>query len=547
MRLRRRPEVYDDRRAARALAVHSAKRAMRPGLLWGIVFGGLIASASTTYVKSFPTQASRQAFAAATNGNAGFAALFGPLRRVDTVAGYTAYKVGFTVIVIGAVWGLFIATKLLRGEEESGRWELFLAGATTRRRATLQASTGLLAGAVVVWLTTAAIAVPTGTSSQVQIASSASIFFVTALVSAAVMFMAVGLLTSQLASTRHDANLYGGAVIAGAYVVRMVADSDASLAWLRWASPFGWIENMHGLTGSQALPFIPVVSFIVAVVWSSFAIAGARDAGASVLAGRDTAKPHTLLLGGQFGLSLRLTRGVVIAWTLILAAVGGVFGLVTVAAGKLLRASPAINRAFGRLGTQRQGAVIYLGAVFLIVAVLIAVAVAGQIAAIRTEESTGHLENLLVRPVRRTSWLASRVAISVVLIAVAGVVAGIAAWAGAASQHAGLGFVELLKAGINVTPLAVVILGAGVLTFAIVPRAAIFVTYGLIVWSFVVDLIAALFNSNHWLKDTSPISHITPAPAAAPNWAAVGVLVAIGLVACAIGVVLFARRDLASA
>jgi ABC-2 type transport system permease protein len=304
---------------------------------------------------------------------------------------------------------------------------------------------------------------------------------------------------------------------------------------------------MHVLTGSNAWPFVPIVAFLVLVGAAFYKIASARDAGASVFAGRDTASPHTFLLGGQLGLSVRLTRGGVIAWSTIIAAVGVVFGLVTVAAGKLLKASPAIDRAFGRLGAARQGAVIYLGAVFILVAVLIAVAVAGQISAIRNEESSGHLENLLVRPVRRSSWLVSRVAIAVVLIAVAGVLAGVAAWAGAASQHAGLGLVELVKAGINVTPPAVVILGAGVLAFALAPRAAVFVVYGLIVWSFVVDLVAALFNSNHWLRDTSPISHITPAPAAAPNWTSALILVAIGLAACALGVYAFGRRDVIGA
>ncbi len=546
MRIRRR-DVYGEGRAARALTLNSAKRALRPGVLWGLVFGALVWSSATTYVKAFPTRASRLTLAASMRGNSGFAALFGPLRRVDTVAGYTAYKVGYTIIIIGAIWGLFIATKLLRGEEESGRWELFLSGATTRRHATLQACIGLLAGATGVWLTTVILAVPAGATKSAGIASSAMLFFVTALVSVVVMFMAVGLLMSQLATTRHDANLFGGAVIAAAYVIRMVADSDASLSWLRWASPFGWIENTHLLTGSRGVAFLPIVWFVVILVAVSYGLASARDAGASLLAGRDTGKPHTLFLGSQAGLSVRLARGAVIAWTTIFAAVGVVFGLVTVSAGRLLRASPGMNRAFGRLGAVRQGAVIYLGAVFLIVAILIAVAVAGQISSIRSEESTGHLDNLLVRPVRRSSWLLSRVVIGIVLIALAGVVAGIAAWAGSASQHAGLGLVELLEAGINVTPPAVVVLGVGVLAFAIVPRAAVMVAYGLIVWSFVVDLVAALFNGNHWLKDTSPLSHVTPAPAAAPNWESAAILVLIGLATCAIGVAIFSRRDLVSA
>ena len=37
-----------------------------------------------------------------------------------------------TLMVLGAVWGLLTSTRLLRGEEDAGRWELLLAGQTTR-------------------------------------------------------------------------------------------------------------------------------------------------------------------------------------------------------------------------------------------------------------------------------------------------------------------------------------------------------------------------------------------------------------------------------
>ena len=51
-------------------------------------------------------------------------------------------------MLLGAVWGLLTSTRLLRGEEDGGRWELLLAGRTTRRRAAAQALAGLGAGAV---------------------------------------------------------------------------------------------------------------------------------------------------------------------------------------------------------------------------------------------------------------------------------------------------------------------------------------------------------------------------------------------------------------
>jgi ABC-2 type transport system permease protein len=113
------------------VAVTTARRAARQGALWGLVFGATIAASASAYAGLFPTGAARVEMARSFQGNAAWAALFGPLHRLDTVAGYTAYKSGMTVIILGAIWGLLIATRSLRGEEDAGRWELFLSGQTT--------------------------------------------------------------------------------------------------------------------------------------------------------------------------------------------------------------------------------------------------------------------------------------------------------------------------------------------------------------------------------------------------------------------------------
>ncbi len=85
------------------------------------------------------------------------------------------------------------------------------------------------------------------------------------------------------------------------------------------------------------------------------------------------------------------------------------------------------------------------------------------------------------------------------------------------------------------------------LAFGLWPRGAIGVVYGLVVWSFVVETIAAAFDSNHWLRDTSPLLNIAPVPAADPNWTAAGWLIGLGLLAAALGVAAFGRRDLVGA
>jgi ABC-2 type transport system permease protein len=463
------------------------------------------------------------------------------------VAGYTFYKTGMTVIILGAIWGLLLATRVLRGDEDAGRWELFLSGRTTRERAAAQAVIGLGIGLVALWVVTFALTAATGRSPDVSIGTSASSFFVSALLSAAAMFMAIGAFVSELAATRKDANLIGAVVLAGSYVVRMVADSDASIAWLRWASPIGWIEEAKPLTGSRPIAFIPIVALIAVLVAAAIIIASKRDLGASALASRDRSKPRTLLLGGQAGLTIRLTRPVIAAWLVAMVMTGIVFGLVAQAAGTALRGAQGLEEAIQRLGATASGAASYLGFVFLVAAGLMAIAVAGQIAAARNEEAAGHLDNLLVRPVARWKWLGVRLAVGLGLVVVASVLAGFAAWVGAISQHAQVGLGELIGAGLNVVPPAVFILGVGGLAFGVWPRSAIGVAYGLVVWSFLVEVLSAAFDSNHWLRDMSPLLHIAPVPAANPNWAAAAWLVGLGVAAAVLGIAAFGRRDLVGA
>jgi ABC-2 type transport system permease protein len=547
MRWRRRREVYDERRAERAVLDITARRTAWQGALWGVVFGATIAVSASAYSGLFPTAASRAAMARSFEGNAAWAALFGPLRRLDTVAGYTVYKSGMTVIILGAIWGLLIATRVLRGEEDAGRWELLLSGRTTRFRAAAQAATGLGVGVVALWLPTFLLTAGAGASEDVGIGVGASAFLVTALLAPAAIFMAIGMVAGQLAATRRDANLIGAGVLAGSYLVRMAADSDAGFAWLRWLSPLGWVEELRPLTGSAPSAFVPVVVLIVLLVALALRVAARRDLGASALASRDTPKPRTLLLGGQAGLTLRLTRPMIVGWIIALVVTGLVFGLVAQAAGTALRGAEGIEEAIARLGGTTSGAAAYLGFVFVIAAGLMAIAVAGQIAAARNEESSGHLDNLFVRPVARWRWLAVRLAVGLGLVIVASVLAGFSAWVGAASQHADVGLGDLVRAGLNVVPPAVFVLGIGGLALGVWPRGAIGVVYGLVVWSFLVETISAAFDSNHWLRDTSPLLHIAPVPAADPNWTAAAWLVALGLLAAAVGVGAFGRRDLVGA
>ena len=161
----------------------------------------------------------------------------------------------------------------------------------------------------------------------------------------------------------------------------------------------------------------------------------------------------------------------------------------------------------------------------------------------RTEEADGYLENLLVRPVSRTSWFAGRLGLSALLVLTAGLLAGIGAWAGAASQHSGVRFGSLVTAGLNVVPPGLFLLGLGALVLGGWPRRTSTVVYGYLAWSFLVEFAGGVVHTSHWLLDTSVFFHLVPAPAASPDWSSMAVITGLGILGAVLGGILLCRRD----
>jgi ABC-2 type transport system permease protein len=449
--------------------------------------------------------------------------------------------------IVGAVWGLLTATRLLRGEEESGRWEVLLAGQTTRRRAAAQGIGGLSAGLLAMWAVTAVLAVAVGRSAKVNIAPVAALYLTLAVTMGAAVFLAVGALASQLAATRRQGAMLSAAFLGISYAIRMVADSGSGLGWLRWASPLGWVEELRPLSHPQPVALLPLFGLAVAACIATVVLAGARDLGASALPDRGTAIPHLRLTGGPAGLYVRLIRPTAIGWLLGIGFLSFILGMVAKSAGQELASASSVQQVLIRLGGRGAGAKEYLGVGFLVVASLLAFVAAGQISAARDEEASGRLDHLLVRPVGRVRWLAGRLAVTTAVVALGGLTAGVVAWVGTVSQGSPLSFGELVEAGLNLVPQALFILGFGALVFGLWPRAATAAAYGVLAWSFLIELIGGVVHADHWVLDTSVLHHMAPSPAVAPAVTSTVVLCALGVAFATVGALAFRRRDLASA
>jgi polyether ionophore transport system permease protein len=536
-----------DRRAATLIAVMTARRAVRSGAVWGAVFGLLVLNEAVSYHTNFPTVASRETFAQAFGGNAGFAAVIGSGRRLDTIGGFVAWRVFGLLIIVGAIWGLLTATRLLRGEEDAGRWELLLSGMTTRRRATLQATGGLAAGFVVIWTLTAAFTLAAGSRSSVGFSTVDSLFYATAATASAAVFLAVGALASQLSPTRRQANGLAAAVLGVSLVIRMIADSGNGLGWLRWASPLGWIENLRPLTGSQPLALIPVALLVLAAAGAAVVVAGWRDVGTGVVVSPEAGHTRTRLLGGPAMLVVRLERWVALSWIAALALLAVIFGIVARSAAQANFGIKTLEPALGHLNGHESVAAVWIGYEYLFLAALLALAAAGQISAMRNEEASGQLDNLLARPLSRRSWLVGRLGFGVVLIGAAGLASGVGGWIGLATGPSDIGLLAMLQAGMNITAPALLVLGVGTLLYGLAPRRAMPILYALILWSFVVQIVGSTITTNRWLLDTAVLSHLGPVPATGLDWTAIAWLIGIGVIAAFAGQVAFDRRDLAGA
>lgn len=520
-----------------------ARQTLRGALIWGVVlafFWWLLVNDFTT---NYPTPADLERLVRETQANIGMQALFGPPHHLDTVAGYAAWHGTGFLGIITAVWGLLTGTRLLRGEEEAGRWEFLLAGQTTRRRAAARAVAGLGAGLLVLWVLNALGAYLFGRAADPPFSLGGSMYLAVAVVAPAGLFLAVGALCSQLAGSRRQAAWLATIVFGVAYAIRLIAYTDASVLWLRWVSPLAWVDELRPLTDNRLLPLLPIMALLATLVTATIVLAGRRDLGAAIVPARDTAPARTGLLTGPFGLALRLARPGALGWITGLAIAGLIVGfLAKTSADVFANASGGALEALGGAG----GGEVYLGVVFLIVALLVTLAACGLLGATRDEETGGCLDNLLVRPVARPTWLTGRFVVSTAVLVTAGAAVGLSTWVGAAIGNADIGPWKLLAAGLNVVPAGIFVLGVGTLTHGLAPRHATAVAYGVVAWSFIAEIVGAGLPAGRWLRNLSVLHHITRAPAEEPRWGMAAVLVAVGVAAAIAGMAVFTRRDLQS-
>jgi ABC-2 type transport system permease protein len=522
----------------RALAVRTFADARIRTIAFAYLFALYAFVQPFGYRHTYPAAEDRLAFARSFAGNTGLRLFYGQPHDVATVAGYTAWRVGGTLAIAAAIFGLLAAVRALRAEEDAGRAELVLAGALGRGTAFLAATAAIAVGTAVLWLAELAGFLVGG----LRVAGSA--FLSLATVSVAVVFVGVGAVASQVAPSRRVALELGGAIVGLSLLLRVVADTSSGAGWLRWLTPLGWAEELRPFAGARPAVLLLPVAASIALLAIASRIGARRDLGSGLLPARDRADPSTRLLSSPTAQALRGERGSLIAWVGCVALFALVLGIVSESVSSA-GISKNVEQQIEKLGS---GSIAtpagYVAFVFLFFILAVSLFACSQVGAARREEADQQLETLLALPVGRVAWLAGRLVLASCGAAALALAAGLCTWAGAASVGVHISPARMLEAGANCLPVALLFLGAAALAYGLVPRASAAIAYGLVTLAFLWQTVGALLGAPRWLLDLTPFAHVGLIPTEPFRATGAGVMVAIALAAAAGALGAFRRRDL---
>ena len=503
-------------------------------LLWWSVGAALLYWSQAVSVDGlYDSQADFDRAAASMESNAGFIAMTGPARALNTVGGQVTWQSAAFGAILAGLMSMFLVGRHTRAEEESGRDEMLRAAAVGRHSTTVAAfltaliANTLLGGLVALSL----IAYPLAFADSLALGVGVALcgFF----------FSGVALVAAQLTSTTRA--MYGmtGAAIGLAYALRAIGDVGTPA--LSWMSPIGWYQAMHAFSGLRWWPAALLLVASVAAAVAAYAVFLRRDYGSGVLAARAGPARASGGLARPFGLAWRLQRGTVIGWGIGMFLGGVGYGTLGDDVDSLLGDSDLAKDMFAQSG----GALVdaFYATMILMLAMIGSGFAISSALRPRGEEDAGRIESLLSTGLRRRDWLLGHVAVTVagsgLMLLVAGIGMGVGYALVTGDRSAADDYVLPTLAHL---PGVLVLAAVAGLLFGLAPRAAFASWLGL-VFCLVVMMFAELFRLPQWLQDLSPFEHLALMPAEEFRWLPFVAVSSVAAALSVVGQIGFRRRD----
>lgn len=505
-------------------------------LALGLALFALVEAVS--YAAAYPDAASRARIAGFQDSPV-VRMMQGVPHAVDTVGGFTVWDGGWMMQSIAAIWALLATGRLLRGEEESERAEFVLTGPVHAGRVLLLqflviGGALLLVGAAVAATLSASDAAPGG-----------SVLFGLGIAGFAGAFAGIAAVLSQLFTMRRRVTSLTAVALGSFYALRMVSNSDDSLAWLRWATPYGWMDALHAYRDPNwiALALLLVTPLVLAA--AAARLRSARDTGGSLLVEEDSRPPRNGLLGGPTAFAWRTTQGMLLGWAVGVSLYALLTGLLVDAVAEFVAEDPNYRSVLESIGWDAEKVVLsFIGMMGMMLGLFTALYACWRIGAARAEESAGRLDAVLTRPVSRGHWLGGHLVLTLVGAVLIALVSGLAMWAGTRLAGGGLSLPDVLGSTLNALPAVAFFIGVAALVYGLAPRLAVSLPAAAAFVAYLVEMIGPGLDWPGWILALSPFHHLEPVPAEPFAPVAAAVLAVLALALTALGLLAFHRRDL---
>lgn len=530
-----------------ALRQFGFKQSLKGAIIVGLIAGFMALLQGVAYPATFPDQKSREALAASLEAAPALGILYGPIKDLDSPVGYIVYRVPTFLALIASIWGLATVTRLLRGQEEDGRWEMVLAGNTSARHATRNIFLGFVGSMTVAFVLTTLLTFTAGLSKDVDISLGTSSLISLMILLPGFLFGALGVFVSQLSVTRRRVFMYGIILAIACFILRGLGNAMSDLAWLKHATPFGWAELISPVSDTQPWWIVLFVAVSLFFVGLGIYLAGKRDVGEGFIRESTTVRPKFIFLSSPTALAFRQNFPQFIGWAAAALGVSSVMVAITNVAVDATKDTPALAGAIAQLGGSADDLkVAFLGAGMILTATILLIMATVSVGSIRSDEAKNYLDNLLTQPIRRSVWLTSRLLLVAATILFVSLLSAIFTYIIAKTQNIPLELGNFLLVSVALIGTPLFLIGIGTLLYGFLPRFASAVMYAVIAWSFIIDMVGSAVKLDDWVTNSSLLHYISQSPSKAPDWSVFAWLVGLGVVFAALGIVRFTKRDIIS-
>ncbi|MFV2114493.1 hypothetical protein ACFHW0_19445 [Micromonospora sp. LOL_025] len=524
--------------AGRAVTRLAVRQVRRGALVVLAVTVGMSTLVAATYATTVGDGLDADALAALAR-NPAIRTLFGEPVALDTAGGFTVWRTGTILAIVLSVWGLLATTRVTRGEEAAGRWDLLLAG-RLGPAALLGRHLAVLAAATALTGVTLAVAlVAAGTPARGAALHAAGLALV------ATVAVAAAALAAQVFPTRAAASGATLVFLGVGLLARMVGDGVAPLGWLRWLPPYGPLALTRPYQDDRVSPLIVLALATVVLSAGALTLAGRRDVRDGLLSPGAGRPPRLRLLGSVEGFAVRRMLRPLAGWASGVGAYFLLIGVLTVSLTDFLADNPgfadlAAQAGFAGLGTVRG----YTAALFALLAVPVGAFTAVRVAAFAAAETDGRLTLLHAGTAPRARLLTAEVGTTAVGAAVLVTVAGVATWLGASLVGADLPLRAAVAGTWNVLPVALLSLGAAALVLGRTPHGVAVLGMVPAAGGFLLKVVADSTGAAGWVSWLSPYTHLAAVPQATPDRPATTVMIVLAGAAATVGVAGYRRRDM---